>query len=46
MSLYGEHLANDGRAALFDERYAQRWLFAPDPAGTGEVRGGPGRVDW
>jgi hypothetical protein len=28
-------VANDGRVALFDERYAQRWLFAPDPAGTG-----------
>jgi hypothetical protein len=28
-------VANDGRVALFDERYAQRWLCAPDPVGTG-----------
>ena len=28
-------VANDGRVALFDERYSQRWLTAPDPAGTG-----------
>lgn len=27
--------ANDGRVALFDERFGQRWITAPDPAGTG-----------
>jgi hypothetical protein len=28
-------VANDGRVGLFDERYSQRWLTAPDPSGTG-----------
>ncbi|MBW2386127.1 MAG: hypothetical protein JRG92_21040 [Deltaproteobacteria bacterium] len=28
-------VANDGRVALFDERFGQRWITAPDPAGTG-----------
>ncbi len=27
--------ANDGRVALFDERFGLRWITAPDPAGTG-----------
>ena len=28
-------VANDGRVALFDERFGLRWITAPDPAGTG-----------
>jgi hypothetical protein len=27
--------ANDGRVAIFDERFGQRWITAPDPCGTG-----------
>jgi hypothetical protein len=39
-------VANDGRVALLDERWGQRWLFAPDPVGTGISILEEGDVRW
>src|SRR5262249_32133851 len=38
--------ANDGTVAVFDERYALRWLTAPDPAGTGVSLVEDGEQSW